>query len=194
MVRIIKHLMTLVFSDFDSLAHSLPSVIQMHHSNVSKMPCSHGNSFLRLTFMSVRMNLHSIFRCLCKIASCLSIRLSAHMEQLGSQWTYFREIWYLGDFFLKSVKKIQDSLKLDKNKGHFTWRPMYIFIISRSFLRMGNVFGQMLYRKIETHILCSVTFFFFPNMCCLWNKVEKYCRVGQATDDNMAHAHCMLGT
>jgi hypothetical protein len=23
--------------------------------------------------------------------------------------------------------------------------------------------------------------------------VEKYCRAGQATDDNMAHAHCMLG-
>jgi hypothetical protein len=25
-------------------------------------------------------------------------------------------------------------------------------------------------------------------------KVEKFCRVGQATDDNMAHAHCMLDT
>jgi len=24
--------------------------------------------------------------------------------------------------------------------------------------------------------------------------VEKYCTVGQATDDNMAHAHCMLNT
>jgi len=22
--------------------------------------------------------------------------------------------------------------------------------------------------------------------------VEKYCRAGQATDDNMAHAHCVL--
>ena len=22
--------------------------------------------------------------------------------------------------------------------------------------------------------------------------MEKYCRVGQATDDNMAHAHCLL--
>jgi len=25
-------------------------------------------------------------------------------------------------------------------------------------------------------------------------KVGKYCRAGQTTDDNMAHAHCMLGT
>jgi hypothetical protein len=24
--------------------------------------------------------------------------------------------------------------------------------------------------------------------------VEKYCRAGQATDDNIAHAHCMLDT
>jgi hypothetical protein len=24
--------------------------------------------------------------------------------------------------------------------------------------------------------------------------VEKYCRAGQATDDNMAHAHCVLNT
>jgi len=24
--------------------------------------------------------------------------------------------------------------------------------------------------------------------------VEKYCRAGQATDDNMVHAHCMLDT
>jgi len=28
----------------------------------------------------------------------------------------------------------------------------------------------------------------------LWDNVEKYCRAGQATDDNMAHAHCMLYT
>jgi len=26
------------------------------------------------------------------------------------------------------------------------------------------------------------------------DNVEKYCRARQATDDNMAHAHCMLTT
>jgi len=26
---------------------------------------------------------------------------------------------------------------------------------------------------------------FFFKLCCLWDNVEKYCRVGQATDDNM---------
>ena len=44
----------------------------------------------------------------------------------------------------------------------------------------------------RTHILCSVTF--FSKSCRLWDNVEKYCRVGQATDYNMAHAHCMLDT
>jgi len=28
----------------------------------------------------------------------------------------------------------------------------------------------------------------------LRDNVEKYCRSGQATDDNMEHAHCMLVT
>jgi len=29
--------------------------------------------------------------------------------------------------FQKSVKKIHVSLKSDKNNGHFTWRPIYVF-------------------------------------------------------------------
>jgi len=53
-------------------------------------------------------------------------------------------------------------------------------------------FRQKLYRKSK-HILCSVTFFFLKS-CRLWDNVEKYCRAGQATDGNMAHAHCMLDT
>jgi len=47
--------------------------------------------------------------------------------------------------------------------------------------------------KIKTHILCKVTFFFRKSYR-LWDNVEKYCRSGQVTDDNMVHAHCMLGT
>jgi len=45
--------------------------------------------------------------------------------------------------------------------------------------------------KIKTRFLYSVTFF-FRKSCRLWENVEKYFRVGQAADDNMAHAHCML--
>jgi len=35
---------------------------------------------------------------------------------------------------------------------------------------------------------------FFRQSCHFLDNVEKYCRAGQATGDNMAHAHCMLDT
>ena len=57
---------------------------------------------------------------------CSSIHPSVRMEQLGSHWTDFREIWYFS-IFGKTVKKIQVSLKSDKNKRSFTWRPLDIF-------------------------------------------------------------------
>jgi hypothetical protein len=52
--------------------------------------------------------------------------MSVHMEQLGSHWTDFHEIWYL-NIFRKSVGKIQVSLKSERNDGYFTWRPIYVF-------------------------------------------------------------------
>jgi hypothetical protein len=75
----------------------------------------------------------SLFRRFCRIAkndmvpSCfLSARLSVRMEQLGSHWTDFDEIWYL-NFFRKYVEKIHVSLKSDKNTGYFTWRRFYTY-------------------------------------------------------------------
>ena len=52
------------------------------------------------------------------------------------------------------------------------------------------MFQEKVVEKIKTHILCSVTN--FRKSYLLWDKVEKYCRAGQATHDNMAHAHFML--
>ena len=43
----------------------------------------------------------------------------------------------------------------------------------------------------NTHFVFSD--FFLENRA-VYENVEKYCRAGQATDDNMAHAHFMLGT
>jgi len=50
------------------------------------------------------------------------------------------------------------------------------------------MFQIKIVEKIETHSVCPVTW----KSCCLWGNVEKYCRAGQATDDNTAHAHWML--
>ena len=46
--------------------------------------------------------------------------------------------------------------------------------------------------KTKTLILCPVTF--FRKLCRLWDNVEKYGRAGEATDGNMAYAHCMRYT
>jgi hypothetical protein len=51
-------------------------------------------------------------------SSCLSVRPSVRMEQLGCHGADFHEIWYLS-IIPKSVKKIQVSLKFDKNKENF---------------------------------------------------------------------------
>jgi len=53
------------------------------------------------------------------ISFIMSIYLSIHLEVLGSHWTDFHEILYLG-IFLKSLEKIQVSLKSDKIKEYFT--------------------------------------------------------------------------
>ena len=56
-----------------------------------------------------------------------------------------------------------------------------------------EMFQTKVVQKIRTHISDWITFF-FRKSCCLWDNVEKYCRAGQATDDSIAHAHCMLDT
>jgi hypothetical protein len=57
---------------------------------------------------------------------CLSVRPSNRMEQLGSHRTDFHEIWYL-IIFRKFVKKIQISLKSDKNNECFTRRSTHTY-------------------------------------------------------------------
>jgi len=42
------------------------------------------------------------------------------------------------------------------------------------------------------HTFCVQQFFFSRKSRSLWDNVEKYRRAGQATVDNMAHAHCVL--
>jgi len=82
--------------------------------------------------------------------------------------------------FRKSVKKIQVSLKSDKKKGYFTWRPIYVFDLSRSvLLKMRNVHTKVT-EEIKTQVLSSVKFF-FRKSCRLWDNVEKYGRGRQAT-------------
>jgi len=56
---------------------------------------------------------------------------TVRMEQLGSYWTDFNEILYLS-FFRKNVKKIQGSLKSNKNNGYITWRSIFFFYVIKT--------------------------------------------------------------
>jgi hypothetical protein len=49
-------------------------------------------------------------------------------------------------------------------------------------------------KKLKTHVSYSVTFFFLENLAFFLDNVKKYFIAGQATYDNMEHAHCMLDT
>jgi hypothetical protein len=56
---------------------------------------------------------------------------------------------------------------------------------------MRNISDKVV-EKVKTHILCSNTFFPPENRVVDEIVWKKFRRVGQTTDDNMAHAHCML--
>jgi hypothetical protein len=69
---------------------------------------------------------------------------------------------------------------------------LYMFITSRSvLLRIRNVSDKSYIKSQNTYLLCSITFF---RSCRLCENMDKYRRTGQATGDNMAHAHRMLDT
>ena len=67
-----------------------------------------------------------------------------------------------------------------KTNIHF-WSYLAYFFLE------WEMFQAKVVQKIKTHVLFSVTFFFFRKSYCTWDNVKKYCRAGQSTDDNIAH-------
>ena len=118
------------------------------------------NCKMRLFFMSV----------------CRFIR----MKELGSHWTEFYEILYLS-IFTKSVEKIQISLKCGKNNGYFTWRTIDIYSYLAQFFLEWETFQTKVVENVKTQIPFSIIIL---KIVPLWDKVEKFCTSGQATNDN----------
>ena len=90
------------------------------------------------------------------ISFAMSVCLPFRMEQLGSHWTDFHEIWYL-NIFRTFVEKIQVSLKSDKSNGYFTRRLITFMITSRWIIIIMRMFQTKVVEKIQTYILCSIT-------------------------------------
>jgi hypothetical protein len=74
-------------------------------------------------------------------ALLLYVHPSVRMYQRGSVWTYFREIWYWV-LLWSCVEKVQIWLKSDKNMGHFTWRPTYVWLLPAKYIRHKSVCVQ----------------------------------------------------
>jgi hypothetical protein len=84
---------------------------------------------------------------------------------------------------------------------HWTWTTItgalhadqYIFLIIPHSLLLGmtNVSDKSCREHQHTHFMLNNL---FQKSCRLPGDMEKVCRTRQSTDNNMAHAHCMLDT
>ena len=70
---------------------------------------------------------------------------------------------------------------------------MDIFLsILTQFLSEWDIFQKKICRANQYTFYVQLLFFW--EWCRLWDYVDEYCRDGQATDDNMVHALCVLDT
>jgi hypothetical protein len=152
-----------------------PSPLKRVKENITVRSGKVGNLILCFYFIS--------------ISFVMSVRLSAWNNSAPTGRISMKfDIW---GFFENLLRKIQVLLESDKDKGYFTWRPIHILIISRSYsLTTINVSDKRCRENQNAHFVFSN--FFSLKSYHQWDNVEKYCRAGQATDDNMAHVHCML--
>jgi len=106
------------------------------------------------------------------ISFVMSVYPSVRTEQLRSHWTDFHEI--------------QVSLKSDNNNG--LYKKINVKLRSRLiFLRLRNISDKSCTENQIMHFMFNS---FLRKSCRLWDNVGKYCRAGQATDDNRTRRMC----
>jgi hypothetical protein len=119
-------------------------------------------------------------------SSCLSVRLSS-----WNNWARTGRIFMKFDtrvFFENLSKKFMFHYYLISITGTLH-EEQYTFLsyLRSILLGMRNVSDKS-YRENQMFSNCFLT------SCPLLHNVGKYCRKRQATDGNMAHAHCILDT
>ena len=100
---------------------------------------------------------------------------------------------YIWVFFENLARTLKFDWKLTRVMGTYVKTNMRLWSYLAEFFLEWEMFRTKFAEKIKIHNLCSVTFVFWKS-CRLWDNVEKYCGAWQTTDDNMAHAYCMLDT
>ena len=116
------------------------------------------------------------------------VRLSVFPQGTTGRIFMKFDIWIFLENFSRKFKFLlissQNNECLHENLGTFIILPRRIF-------RMRNVSDKSCRGSTNTHFIFNNV---FRTSCRLWGNVLKYCKAGQATDDNMAQAHCMLDT
>jgi len=117
----------------------------------------------------------------------MSVLPSFNMEQIGSQWKDFHEIWRFG-IFRKRVEKLKFyySLKWITINLHMKTYIHCWSYLAQFFLEW-DIFRTWVVEKIKTHFMFN---FFKSFLLC--DNVEKYCTSGHTTDANMAHVLCII--
>jgi hypothetical protein len=119
-------------------------------------------------------------------SSCLSVRLPVQNSSAPTGRIFVK--FEVLIFFENPSRKFKCHWNTKRITGTL-YKNQVTFFISRSvLLKMRNVSDKHCRENQNTHFTFNNSFW---NSCHLWDNVEKYCRAGQATDDNMAHAHCM---
>ena len=112
------------------------------------------------------------------------------MAQLGSHSTDFHGIRYVR-IFRKCAVKIQVPLKSDNNNGTLHEDQYTFFITSRSNLLRIKTFQTKVVEKMKVQTSCSMS---FPENRAVFEIMWKNVVEPESSDENKAHAHCMLDT
>ena len=114
---------------------------------------------------------------------CLSVRPSVfvRMEQFGFHWMDFHETWYLSTF--ENLSRKFRFIKIRQEKRVLNMNTYIKLWYLAEFFLEWEICQTKVVQKIETRLLCSVTF--YRKSCLLWDSVEKCCRVGQTILDSI---------
>jgi hypothetical protein len=161
-----------------------------HLSNLRSHTQKHTKNTPRISWLGVFAKLQKVTISF-TMSACPSVPPSAWKNSVLTGQIFKKKLYM--SIFRKSVKKIQVSLKSDKNNSTLHEDQRTFFIITRSgLLRVGNVSDKSCRENQNTYFMFLQHF--FQKLCHLCDNVEKYYTAGQITDDNMGHPNRMLDT
>jgi hypothetical protein len=131
-------------------------------SNIPQHFNTHWRESLKLSFVGAFEKLREA-----TISFVMSVCPSVRMEQLGSHWTVFHEIWYLS-IFRKYVEKIfKFNWNLTRIAGTLHEEPCTFLIILRwILLRMINISEKSCRENQDTHF--TLNNFSSKIVPCVW--------------------------